>query len=226
MAFETRLNLSCETFALLKTPYFISSFPSYILFGKTEINEHYSEGSVFKINFSDAYKLLVNILYICSFLGSDLDSSKGLISKNDHEQYCWSAYTDPKGDKLIKFEIQKNSELTFEIIFNVTEYNNFLYLFQRCLLSCLCLKEVEEEFITFVIENEECHDIFEARSNVQKCKKMIVDFFKTTENSKKYSHSSLIEKLKYYNDVILIMKQLFSIRVPEENHASLILANC
>lgn len=225
---ENRLNFSCETFALIKSSIFISSFPSYIIFGKTFINRNYEEKESFKVHFSEAYKILVNLLYIGSFLQSDLEFSKGSILKRETEQYLWSGQTiliNEESEKIINFFIETNGCKGFELSLTVLELNNFIYLFNRCLLSCLCLKELEEEFISFVIENNSCERILLSKTDKNIASEFIEQFLGASNLLLSTNKSSLRETLRYYNDTVLIIKQLNTIYVPEESNSALILAD-
>jgi len=130
MAEEEKFSLALESFAMLKCPFFISSYPSYIVFGKTIRNEKYSSGEFFKIKHSDAYKLMINLLYIGSFLTStDIDSSRGLILEDENENYYWHGVTLLKNQeeiKVVKFGIETRSQgnIIFETVFSVEELNN------------------------------------------------------------------------------------------------------
>ena len=232
MADEEKLSLSCETFAMLKSTFFMSSFPSYIIFGKTIRNVKYSNGEHFKIKFSDAYKLMVNLLYIGSFMqSSDIYSSRGLIIENedDNENYFWHGITLQRNDeqiKAVKFGIETRSEsnIVFESLFTVEELNNFIYLFKRCLLSCLCLKDCEEQMITTIAISESCENIVLAKSNLTLAKNMIKLFFRSSNFSEPENLSYLIELIAYYNDIILVTKQLTALYTPVDDNSAIILA--
>ena len=228
MESEKRLSLSCETYAMLKTPYFMSAFPSYILFGLTHINISYERNSVFEISFSEAYKLLVNIFYIGSFFMSELDSSNGLILEKPNEKYIWSGIVVIRNDKIekvVKFGIEKQSQITFEICFFLEEFNNFIYLFKRCIVSCLCLKEFEEQFIVQTATNQTCETIVKAKTDLKIAKMIIDSFYEHSGYEKLLNNSSLIEMLNYYNETILIVKQLHTLFTPMDDNSALILAN-
>lgn len=225
---ETKLSLSCETFALLKTPNFISAFPSYILFGETISNIKYKENKFLKINFHEAHKVLMNIFYIGSFLSSELDYSKGIILKKPEEVYYWNGLTlqtEDRIEKYIKIGIEKQSEFIFEILFSAEEFNNFLFLFKRCLLASLCLKEEEEQFIIKTVETQTCETILAAKTDAQKIRSFIDQFFNNSFFEKPLKLSTFTEIFIYYNDIILILKQLASLTVESEDNSAIILAN-
>lgn len=229
MAFETKLTSSCQTFALLNTPIFISAFPSYVVFGKTLLNLHYEENCYFKFGWFEASKLLINIFYIGSFLTNEIDSANGIIIQNCEEKYFWmgsSVIIDNEPKKFIKFCIEKNSELSFVIQFTVEELNNFIDLFKRCLIACLCLKEIEEQFIQKTIDYESCENIVLSKTNLKTAKELISNFFKDGIFTLPDNVSNLIQILNYYNETILVAKQLQALYVtPIEDNTALILAN-
>ncbi len=225
---EELLNSSCETFALLKTPLFISSFPSYIIFGKTYRNIKYISGKYFKITFSEACKLFASIVYICSFLASDIESSKGLILENEQsETYFWTGITvQHKNEtvKMIKLSICVCEKIVFEVLFSVEEINNLIYLIQRCLLSCLCLKDYEEQFL-LKVSTYSCEKIFSAKTNRVNAKCIVDEFLKDSDVHHKDVSSSLIELLIYYKDIIIIIKQLTAMYTIPDEITTLILAS-
>jgi hypothetical protein len=224
---EELLSFSCETFALLKSPLFMSSFPSYVIFGKTFKNIKYVPGKFFKIGYFEACKVFASIVYIGSFLTSDIDSSKGVILENNqNETYFWTGITVLHNDesvKMIKLSIMQSDKIVFEVLFSVEEMNNFMYLFQRCLLSCLCLKDYEEQFI-LKVASESCEKIFLAKTNRTIAMQMVEDFLKESQALTKDVTSSLIELLRYYKDIIIIIKQLIAMYTVPDEITTLILA--
>ena len=222
---EYKLNLSCETFALLKPQYFISSFPSYIVFGKPFTNRKYEEKQSFQIHFSEAYKILVNLLYIGSFLSSDIEFTKGSILERGNVNYLWCGNINEQSEKVVTFSIETNEIKTFEVTFSVPELNNFIYLFNRCLLSCLCLKDLEEEFILYIIQNSCCQRILLSKTDKNIASELVNQFVTISNLTLPSNTSTLREILRYYNDLILILKQLEAIHVPEESQSALILVD-
>ena len=189
---------------------------------------NYKENESFKVHFSEAYKILVNLLYIGSFLQSDLEFTTGTILKRGTEQYLWSGQTiliNDQSEKVINFLIETNGCKGFEISLTVLELNNFIYLFNRCLLSCLCLKEYEEEFISYVIENNSCERILLSKTDKKIAFELIEQFFGASNLRLPANKLCLRETLRYYNDTVLIIKQLNTIYVPEESNSALILAD-
>ena len=170
----------------------------------------------------------MNIFYIGSFLGSELDYSKGIILKKPEEVYYWNGLTLQNEDRLekyIKIGIEKQSESVFEILFSAEEFNNFLFLFKRCLLASLCLKEEEEQFILKTVETQTCETILAAKTDSQKIRTFIDQFFNNSCFEKPLKLSNFCEIFIYYNDIILILKQLASLTVESEDNSALILAN-
>ena len=226
---EVQLSLSIETFALKNCPYFISAFPSYIVFGKTTLDVKYEENKYFSLHFFEAYKWLQAIFFIGSFIASDLDDSNGVIvTTTESEIYYWTGLVmqnQDENEKHIKFGIEKNSEILFEMLFTVVEFNNFLYLFKRCLLSCLCLKDMHEQFILHIVETQSFNEIIAAKKSLRKTKIIFDDFFKDSLFEKPSKISSFSQIISYYNDIILIIKQLENLSFEEEDKSALILAN-
>jgi hypothetical protein len=230
MADEEKLSSALESFAMLKCPFFISSFPSYVIFGKTIRNEKYSSGEFFKIKFSDAYKLMVNLLYIGSFLtANDITNSRGLIIENeeDSENYFWHGITIQKNEeeiKVVKFGIETLGNITFNVVFSVEEINNLIYLFKRCLITCLCLKEHEQDLLLTIANTESCENIVAAKTNTGLAKTLVNQFYRSSNHIQPENCSFLVELIFYYNDIILIVKQLSALYTPSEDNSAIILA--
>lgn len=163
-----------------------------------------------------------------SFVMSDLDTAKGNIKETDDEVYFWMGLTftvnnEPK--KVIKLGIEKQSITIFETIFELEEFNNLLFLFKRCLLACLCLKENEEMFIIDIAQNESFNEIVSAKKQILKAKRMVEKFLHSNAFDVLPKVSTLIEILTYYNDIIMIIKQLQSLYVEPDDNSALILSN-
>ena len=94
---------------------------------------------------------------------------------------------------MVKIGIEKQSEITFEIQFTLSEFNNLVYLFKRCLLSCLCIKDCEEQFILQMVQNESCQTILEAKSDIRIAKKIINSFYEQSFEEKPQKVSNLLE---------------------------------
>jgi hypothetical protein len=220
-----KIKNSSETYALLHDSLFMSAFNGFIVFGLLT-NDEYKEGQFFKFNFHDVYKLYVNILYISSYLASDLDSSQGIIDQFDSSVYFWKGITVTKNNevrKAIKFGIETNSNVTFDICLSAEEYNNFLLRLQRCLLACICLKDDKEEFISAILQ-ESTETIVEAKLKYQSAKTLTQNYFNKNPKFQFEKKAGYIEILSYYNDLILILKQLSGLYTPETSHRDLILA--
>ena len=159
---------------------------------------------------------------------SDLDSAQANITEKDDEVYVWMGVTliiknEPK--KVIKFIIEKQSIQIFETIFELEEFNNLLYLFKRCLLACLCLKETEEILIIDIAQNETFTEIVAAKKQILIAKRIVEKYLRTNAFDQIPKISTLMEIVNYYNDIILIIKQLQSLYVEPDDKSAIILSN-
>jgi len=49
--------------------------------------------------------------------------------------------------KIVKLGIEIDSNITYEIIFNAEQFNEFVNIFAKLMFCCLCLKSFEKQFL-------------------------------------------------------------------------------
>ena len=92
-------------------------------------------------------------------------------------------------------------------------------------ISAPILKENEELCILDIAHNESFNEIVLAKKQSFKAKRMDEKFLQNHNFDESPKLSTLMEIVNYYNDIILIIKQLESLYVEEPDHSTLILSN-
>lgn len=216
---ENLLSNSCETY-ILENGILISAFPGLIVFGKTESNKNYIKESVFKFNTFQVVYLFKSILSIFGFFKDNSEQkTEKIFDLSCDTVYFWRGDSVTKEDgtriKLIKFGIEKKSEILFQTIFSLQNINSLIYLLKRCVISSLCLKDIEEQFIINVIKNPK-RDIEACKTDDSVANRFVQLFFKEKHIKVDTKKASYLEILKYYNSVILLIKDLTSLYCPSE----------
>ena len=216
---ENLLSNSCETY-ILENGILISAFPGLIVFGKTESNKKYIRESAFKFNTFQVVYLFKSIVSIFGFFNdSSENKTEKIIDFSCDTVYFWRGDSVTKEDgtkiKLIKFGIEENSEILFSTIFALQNINSLTYLLKRCVISSMCLKDIEEQFIISVIKNPKS-DIKACKTDDSIAYRFVQYFFKEKHINVDTKKASYLEILKYYNLVILLIKDLTSLYCPSE----------
>jgi hypothetical protein len=214
---DLQISKSCETYILHKTPFLISAFPGYIVFGETLKGQSYIHNKSIKIKYLEFNKLIVCITKFLEFVALEQkDTEKTLLSEEEHKTQLWQAFStkiNTESYKFLKFIIICES-VEKELIFSLIEFNNFILMLRRCIIASLCLKDDEDElFILELIKKDE-----EFIITSKNCYRLAFDFVQNYLSSKclDQKKSSFIELLRYHNEVILILKNLHEIFVEED----------
>jgi hypothetical protein len=218
---EFLIEKSCESYVLKKVPFLISSFPGYIVFGETYRGQVYIKNKCLKFNFFDFSTLSECILNCIKFIAEENNSTdlQPLI-KNKNVTYLWQGFItniENESEKNIKFIILNGLE-RHDLIFSVIEFNNFILVLKRCFLSCLCLKDKEEQFVNELLEKE--------ATLIQLCKKTysvandFVESYLKSQCSINHKKATLIELLRYHNECFVVLKKLQEISFEEDSQSS------
>lgn len=123
---------------LLKSDFFISSYPGKIVFG--EINQK---------TFITKKRFIINRCHFCMFYKSiitilqSLDSTcAGVLIEQIDELYIWEVKKD-----LVFFLIEISSETVYKVLFTLEELNNLLDCFKELVFSSLLLRIDEVSFL-------------------------------------------------------------------------------
>jgi hypothetical protein len=204
------LSQSCETY-ILDNEILISAYPGFIVFGKTEANRHYQQNRSFKFTSFEVQDLFKTIVAQVKFFSEDNTSEKiEKIIDVESITYYWQGITVTKTNfitKLVKFAIEKDGSTIFHIAFSLQNLNTFVYLVARCLLASLCLKDNDEQFILNVIKK--------AKTQIKACKtddqaafQIVKTYFREEKIDTDVKKSYYEQLLKYYNELIIIIKDL------------------
>jgi hypothetical protein len=208
---QNLLSESCETY-VLENEVLISAFPGYIVFGKTEINKRYCKESCLKFKSFEVKYLFKSIIAIIAFLNNEQISQKTekIIDAEENKTYYWQGATVSKENiitKLVKIAVEKEGETIFRAIFFLKDINCLVYLVKRCLVASLCLKDEDEEFILTVIKHSRS-EILSCKLDENVSRQIVKAFLKDKKNEKTAKQKPLMELLKYYNQLILLIKDL------------------
>ncbi len=104
----------------------------------------------------EIYKLYLAIVNILNFLtGQNNELNKDLILTNESgDNYFWIGSNLVRNNELciiIKFGIEKQDNIIFEVHFSLKNFQNFFFCFKKLMITSLCLKQIEIDFIQFVI---------------------------------------------------------------------------
>jgi hypothetical protein len=216
---EMLLSKSCETY-VLENEILISAFPGCVVFGKTDSNKKYIDNCSFKFTSFQIIELFKSLVSIISFFnGKDEQKIEQIISLSSNVVYFWKGILLTNEDnsqiKLIKFAIEANGETSFNATFSLQNINTFVYLLKRCLISSLCLKDIEEDFICSVIQNT-ISEIKACKANNSVAYTFVERFFQDKVLPRGTKKASFIEILKYYNSIIVQIKNLAGLYYPDE----------
>jgi hypothetical protein len=196
----------------------MSSYPTIIVFGKVN-KTGYLKGKYLKFEIFQYYKLYLAIVNILTFLTSSVEvSDRGLIHQSDEENYFWIGHKlliNNKDRKIVKIGIEKNDQITYEIVFSIKQLQFFFIALKNVILSSLCLKDTENNFFKFLLskspetykKDEDLSNYIEEFIHVQNLKTV-------TEHQKYLLHNVSC----YYKEIIIIAFKLESLRQPNFRH--------
>ncbi len=199
---------SIQTFALFKESAFLSAFAGFLILGVPSANG-FRKKSCFKFNFCDFFLLFREITEIVQFLGkSDILKKSGQIVNS----YCWNGETVSKEidskmyqEKIVTFLTEQNNEHGFKMTFTIPQIDNLFELLGRLMFYTLCLKDHEMELL-FEASLNPIEAIIALKNDNLIAKQFVSNFLaKISQNVKK---QPLVEILKYYNELILIVHKL------------------
>jgi hypothetical protein len=215
---DLQISNSCETYILLKIPFLMSSFPGYIVFGRSHQGKIFINKQCVKITYLDYQKLFDCVSGFLAFVAEEKNNTETInFYEKDKESYFWqgiSQTVENEEQKFIRFIVQSDSEKN-EMVFSLIEFNNFVFVLKRCLLSSLCLKDEEEVIISKLIDRE-TDFIITCKKSYSIAHDFITDVLKN-DQSFLIKKASLIELVRYYNESILILKKLNDIFVQEDD---------
>ena len=216
---DLQISNSCETYILSRVPFLMSSFPGYIVFGKSLQGRIYISNKCLKFSYFDYEKLFGCVIGLLSFVAEEEKTITELTHffKKDQESYFWQGFSkkiENKEEKFIRFVVESEFEKN-ELTFSLVEFNNFIFVLKRCLIASLCLKDEEEVFVSKLI-NKDLDFIIRCKDSFLISHDFVSEFLKN-DASLFNKKASLIELVRYHNESICILKKLNDIFVQEDD---------
>jgi len=144
----SKISDSIITLALKKCGYFISSYPSKIIFG--EVKEFkYPEKKAFifeRFQFEKVYDGICNILK--SLIPTN--PQKGTIIEISEISYFWNKISGP-GEDIFQLGIKNFDDTVFVDSFTLIELNHLFHCFNELLFSSILLRDFEIEFFQTIL---------------------------------------------------------------------------
>ena len=215
---DLQISNSCETYILSKIPLLMSSFPGYIVFGRTRQGKIFINKESLKISYLNYEKLFDCVSGFLAFVAEEKNNTETInFFEKDKESYFWQGFSqiiENEQQKFIRFIVKSDSEKN-ELVFSLIEFNNFVFVLKRCLLSSLCLKDEEEVIISKLIYRD-ADFIVTCKKSYSIAHDFITDVLKN-DLPFLIKKASVIELLRYHNENILILKKLNDIFVQEDD---------
>jgi hypothetical protein len=210
---------TCQTICLKYSDLFLSSYPGKVIFGHPKYSGYLKLKS-FQYQHNEFFNLYLGLIQIVQFFAGAKSDEKGLIlSKTENINYFWigkSVSENGKdGNKIVKFGIEYNLNIIYEIIMNMKQFNEFISVFSSLMLSCLCLKSSEREYIE-AFANEVTLSNIVNFSN-KRVRKEVFQKFKQSRNINSVHEQNIIDLLLHYNELIIIFKKIKSLNITEIN---------
>jgi hypothetical protein len=220
---------SCQTICLSKSDVFVSSFPGKVVFGEPNFLG-YLVLKNFQFKHYEFFNLYLSLIKIVQFFATSSQEEKGLIlQKTLNTIYFWSgAFLQENGKnpyKIIKFGIEFDFNIVFEIVMNVEQFNELILQLPNFMLSCLCLKSEELNHIES-FANEMTLSNLVSFNNVKMRKNIFKIYKNLFQNINSVSEPNLINLFVHYNELIIIykkMKSLYNHKINDTNRIEEIL---
>ena len=135
-------NCSLLTLCLSKEDFFISAYPSKLVFGEVD-NYLYKNNKSFVIYKKEFIEFFCGIRNLMKALKST-KKEKGILLKKVDLVYFWEKL---EAQDIFLFGIERNSEIVYKTDFDLVHLNCFFHCFQKLLFSCLLLRDFEVDVI-------------------------------------------------------------------------------
>jgi len=219
---------SCQTLSLKTSDIFISSFPGKIVFGEPN-SLGYSNLQSFQYKHHQFLNLYLSFVNIVQFFASNSNNTeKGLIlTHSENTIYFWSGKSvvqENVNKRVIKFGIDVSDSIIFEIILNSEQFNELVYTFSSLMLSCLCLKSFERNFIEHISEELSLIKLLSLK-NKKVSNKVLKELIKE-KNIDSVNESNILQLIIYYNELIILhkkMKSMYNLELIDINRIDSIL---
>lgn len=207
---------SCINLVLKQSDYFMSAFPSKIVFGQC-LSNGYKKTKHFQFNVFELNKLYFSIFdTIKNFVeNTRSEISNQLIATKFEQNYFFSTKTllyENNPCKVVVFGIEdtRKNEICFEFKMSKIELNNFISVLVKVIPSSLCLNEFELLLFQKASEESASHiKMFKDESfSKEFVKKVAATMGNLISDQLLYNLSTLIT---YYCEIILIYHKFQSL---------------
>jgi hypothetical protein len=202
-----------STFFLGNTLYSISAYPGKIRFG-TYSFQNYVDTKYFEFGIFDIYKLYLSLEHFIEFIVTDheIEQTKHMIfQKSEDEIYFWSGHNvvhNSEHKRIIKIGIEFRTVVTFDIEFDLTSLQLFVFALRKVILHSFSLSDKQYETIEAIISLS-LNEIEELQN-----KKVIFVLLNKLVANNEIKFNSLLEIkhasdfVEYYFETILILKKM------------------
>ncbi len=219
---ELKFSKSCQTISLKNSEIFMSSFPGKIVFGEPNFIG-YSKSNSFQYKHNQFLDFYLSLLKIVNFFAttSNIDDKGSVLSFNENTIYFWSGKVFENAkviQKVVKLGIEFDSNITYEIIFNAEQFNEFVNIFAKLMFSCLCLKSFERQFLEDFANEMPLTKLITLND-----KRKIIQVIQNKKQKEKIDdviEQNVVELLLYYNELIILFKKIQSLNNPKMNESS------
>jgi len=145
---ECLFSESCINLVVKQTEYFMSAFPSKIVFGECTANG-YKKDKHFQFNLFELNKLYFCIFDIITYFANDSGNqieNELIITKLEQNYFFSTKYLMVENilEKIVfGIEDQVKSVITFQLKLSVLELNNFISVLVKLIPSSLCFNDFE-----------------------------------------------------------------------------------
>ena len=190
---------------------FISAFAGQIVFGTCNA-EGYKNYKYFEISVFELHSFYLAIAEIIKNLSTDSELNKTMLcKKKDLKYFYYILHSQDTSDLLVYFSIENNTDKIYELCFNETHLNTFLFALVKIIPSTVCFNSTE--FLLFSnASKQNVKDIITFQEE-QRCTEFVLKFLTTTAAKKDnlFSTDNLSIFLNYYCKIILVQHNLKSL---------------
>jgi len=200
----------------------MSSFPGKIVFGEPNFIG-YDKSNSFQYKHIQFLDLYLSLLKIVNFFAtaSNIDDKGQILTCSENTIYFWSGKIFEKSkvtQKVVKLGKEYDSNITYELILDAEQFNEFVYIFAKLMFSCLCLKSFERQFL-----EDFANEIPITKLITLTDKRMINQVIQNQKQKQKIDdviEQNLIELLLYYHELMILFKKIQSLNNPKINESN------
>lgn len=189
---------------LLKNDFFISAFPSKIIFGEIT-NFAFSKNKYFVFHRYQFTKFYLAICNILKSLAPESPQKGTIVNVSERENYFWSKIPG-QGDDYFQIGIEIFDERTFVCTFSLRELNHLFHCFNELIFCCVLLRDFEIELLQKILALS-LKEILDLSNDNQRLK----IFLKENLEENVYNYENYMILVKNNIDIIILKYKLNSI---------------